>query len=843
MACSGNLNECGGSSDNGLVYYNPTSPFSSASKSVVVYTTTDSHGSIVITSSTSTMIPTTPVSSYTSGSVVVYTTTSGSSTYITSSTSLTTYEPPPPSITSSSVVIYTTTSGSSTYVTSSTSLTTYVPPPSPTTSSSIMIYTTTSGSSTYVTSSTSVTTFASPPSLSTISSVVVYTTASGTSTYVTSSTYRSTYAPLPSGGVTTTVNTFTTTDRSGSTITSTATSTSTSTQTSPNSVPSPLCPYQNGKAYSDSNGIVYDVYCGVDFPGNDLPAVHVNNPYDCMAACDAYVPTQSVKGGAVCVAASYGEGNVGGNCYLKYAIVDVNTNDGGIICFRQVSYTPTAPPNYLPSTTDTYAKTNTQASTFTPPTYNGGGTTSSSPPNNGGGSPSSPTLNNGGESTSSPSANNGGGSSSSPPPYNGGGQTTPITTSTRRPFSVTTSSTSSIPYNPTLAPSPCPTGDGQPYICNSGSVFDIHCGQTYPGNDLPAVHADTFSQCIEACANYIPSANTAGGASCVAASWGAGNVGGNCYLKYKVTTVIYDTGFDSCNFHGYQLPVSSSSTVQQTTTYGGGGGPTTISSTTSISTPPYNSGGGTTSSSTSTTPISVPPYNGGGGSSSTSTTSGPSSIPTLTGEPSCPRDNNTRKYDSLGTLYDTRCGFQIAGDNAQPAHADTFSECLEFCTLLGGCAAVTYLFGNNADNTNANCYPYSTFRAYTLDAGAPNVYSGVPVNGPTPIGASYNSGESLCSYGGNANGGGFTDAFGKNYAIGCDQNVLGGPGGTDLKATALRSLKACLTYCSHYDTCVSVDFAGVGAVQPNAANCYPKRAPVGSAVAAQGTSYAVASVP
>ena len=652
------------------------------------------------------------------------------------------------------------------------------------------------------------------------------------------------YVPPSSGGVTTATSTFTTTDKYGSTITSTATSTSTSTKTSSTSLPSPLCPYENGKAYSDSNGVVYDVYCGVDFPGNDLPAVHVDNPYDCMAACDSYVPTQSVQGGAVCVAASYGEGNVGGNCYLKYAIVDVNTNDGGIVCFRKVTYTPTASPNHLGSTTDTYAKTNTLASTFTPPPYNGGGTTSSPSPSNGGG-----------QSSSLPPYNNGG-SSSSPPPYNGGGQTTSTTTSTRPPFSVTTSSASSTPYNPTLAPSPCPIGDGQSYICNSGSVFDVHCGQNYPGNDLSAVHADTYSQCIEACANYVPSANVAGGALCVAASWGAGNVGGNCYLKYRVTTIVYNAGFESCNRHDYALPISSTSTVQQTTTYGGGGGATTSSttssisvppynggggtassstSTSSISVPPYNGGGGTTSSSTSTSSISIPPYNGGGGTTSTSTSTGSTSVPTLVGEPACPADNNTRKVDSLGILYDTRCGFQIAGDNAQPAHADTFSECLEFCTLLGGCAAVTYLNGNNADNTNANCYPYSTFRAYTLDAGAPNVYSGVPVNGPTPIGASYNSGD-VCAY---AGGQGFTDAFGKNYNIGCDQNVLGGPGGTDLKATALRSLKACLTYCSHYDTCVAVDFAGTGAVQPNAANCYPKRAPVGSAVAAQGTSFAV----
>ena len=718
MGCSGNSAECCGSDTNAIVYHKPTPSNPSTSKSVTVYTTTDSHGSVYTTSSTSIIVTTPPGSS----SVTIYTTTDSSGS------------------------IYTTSS-------------TKAPPASSSISSSVVVYTTTSGSSTYVTSSTSVTT----------------------------------YGPSVSTGVTTLTNTITSTDKYGSTITSTATSKGTTTQTLSSSVPSPLCPFQNGKSYSDTNGVVYTVYCGVDFPGNDLPAVHVDNVYDCMDACDDYVPSQSVHGGAVCVAACYGEGNVGGNCYLKYAITDVNTNAGGIIALRKNSYIPTQPPNYLPSTTNTYPKTDTTAPTFTPP------------PNGGGG---------------------------------GGGQTTPSTSPTSSSLSIISSSSStSTTVNPTLAPSPCPTGDGQPYICKQGSVFDIHCGQNYPGNDLPAVHTDTFSECIEACANYVPSASVVGGARCVAASWGFGNTGGNCYLKYQVTTIVYGVpGFSSCNRHDYALPVTSSTTQQQTTTYSGGGGATTSS------TPGSNGGGGgvTTSSTSTSSSISNPPSNGGGGSTSSSSTSstintGPTPIPTLTRTPVCPNDNNTRYVDSLGVLYDTRCGFQIDGDNAQPAHADTFPKCLEFCDLLGGCAAVTYLDG--APSTQANCYPYSVFRAITRN-GPDGVFSGIPVGGPTPINAQYNSGD-VCV---GSNNGTYTDVFGGQYLTGCNQNILGGPGGTDLKATALRTLKACLTYCTHYNTCVSVDFTGFP-VQGNAGNCYPKFAPVGQVVPSIGTSFAVTYQP
>ena len=884
--CSGNPTECCGSGDNACVYYNPSPPSSSSvSKSIIQYTTTDSQGSVYTMSSTSTIT----TASLPSTSVVTYATTdSQGSVYTTSSTSTQ----------GRSVTVYTTTNSYGSVVTTSSTATL---PPVPSSSTSMTVYTTTNSYGSVVTTS-STTTIPPAPSSSTSSSVIIYTTTSGTSTYVTSSTSVTTKGPSQYTGVTTQTNTYTSTDKHGSTITSTSTSVGTTTVTSSTASASPICPAQNGGTYSDVNGVVYNVYCGVDFPYNDLPAVHTDNVYDCMAACDAYVPNQNVAKGAACIAAVYGEGNPGGNCYLKYTITTVNPNAMRFVGLKKVSYTPTSAPSYVPSTTPTYATSDDHASSYTPPPvstggggYGGGGgsgTTSSPPPYNGGG------------------AGGGSGTASSPPPYNGGGggggsqQTTPTTSSTRLPLTVTTSSRSSASVDASLAPSPCPAGDGQPYICSTGTVYAIHCGVDFQYYDLEAVRTETFSACIEACAAYVPDQNIARGLPCVGSSWGGlRSTGENCYLKYNISEVVYRSNVCSCNRHDYPIPaISSIPQPQQSTTYsaggggftsspagyGGGGGPVSSTSTpagyggggggagttsststtrSSTSTPVgyggggggsgttsstwtpagYGGGGGGATTSSTSTPVG---YGGGGyGGASTSTTSTPagygygggggpatsagasSPIPTLTRTPDCPADNNTRYTDALGITYDVRCGLDLAGNNAQPAHADTWPECLEFCALLGDCAGVTFQ-NPGSPASIANCYPYSSITSYA--PARSGIYNGVPVNGPTPINAAYNSGD-VCQP--NSNGT-YTDAFGKTYITGCDQQVPGGPSGTDLKSTALRTLKACLTYCTHYDTCIGVDFSGYP-VSSNAGNCYPKFSPILPALPAQGTSFAI----
>ncbi len=97
-----------------------------------------------------------------------------------------------------------------------------------------------------------------------------------------------------------------------------------------------LCPKNNNTLYA-TGGQTYEIFCGFDFPGNDLPAVHTETLAACLGACSAYQPNKDVAGGAKCVAASWGEGNPGGNCYMKYKITEVNKNNGGLKAGRNTN--------------------------------------------------------------------------------------------------------------------------------------------------------------------------------------------------------------------------------------------------------------------------------------------------------------------------------------------------------------------------------------------------------------------------------------------------------------------------------------------------------------------------
>ena len=111
----------------------------------------------------------------------------------------------------------------------------------------------------------------------------------------------------------------------------------------------------------------------------------------------------------------------------------------------------------------------------------------------------------------------------------------------------------------TPAPYPCPDLDGSSYIDATGSNYHIQCSTDYSGNDLPAVHTDTFEECLKACDTYVPgsSAEAHSYASCIGVSWGAGNPGGNCYLKYNITTINRnDVGFSSGYYANKTLPGS-----------------------------------------------------------------------------------------------------------------------------------------------------------------------------------------------------------------------------------------------------------------------------------------------
>lgn len=94
-----------------------------------------------------------------------------------------------------------------------------------------------------------------------------------------------------------------------------------------------------------------------------------------------------------------------------------------------------------------------------------------------------------------------------------------------------------------------------------------------------------------------------------------------------------------------------------------------------------------------------------------------------------------------------------------------------------------------------------------------------------------------------------TDRYGVTYTIGCNEVISG----TDLPSSDLRSLNACLLYCSLFSQgCAAVTFTGYppglvpsGAIeapkrQANLANCFPKSStgPVEVIVPQAGASYA-----
>ena len=129
------------------------------------------------------------------------------------------------------------------------------------------------------------------------------------------------------------------------------------------------------------------------------------------------------------------------------------------------------------------------------------------------------------------------------------------------PITIITFYRASLSYaaTSTPAPYPCPDLDGSSYADATGSKYNIQCSTDYPGNDLPAVHTDTFEECLQACDAYVPgsSAEAHNYAPCVGVSWGAGNPSANCYLKYQIPTVkSNDVGLSSGYLANDTLPNS-----------------------------------------------------------------------------------------------------------------------------------------------------------------------------------------------------------------------------------------------------------------------------------------------
>ncbi|MCJ1257133.1 hypothetical protein MMC24_004958 [Lignoscripta atroalba] len=671
----------------------PTSPFPSpapsTSPAVVVYTTTDSLGSTIITSSTS--YP--PTVSPSSTVILITTTDSRGSVITTSTTSIVPVSTPSASTTV--IAITTTNSAGSTIITSTTSTLSASTPGTSTISSGPGIVTA-SGSpypcpvannSLYIDAqfkeydvfcntdfsyndlpAVAVTSFAAcieacsnyVPSASGFGSQSciavtwsVNINPNGANCYLKSSITNIQYgnqlydsaklhsynAPNPSISTESIGSASTAAPAASSSVVGIGSSTSTMSGAVSTSTSYP-CPASIASVYQTSDGNVFVLFCATDFKYYDLPAVTTSSFSGCIAACAAYVPSASVFDGLPCVAVTWiGPNPNGANCYLKYAIQTVEYGNANCDSAKLVSYN--VPPGISVSVLSSTATSSIGPSATTISSY--------------------------------------------------------LATSTG-----TISTTSSaVSGSTSLSASPCPQANGTVYAADiTGTQYNILCEADYQYYDLTSVSTASFSACIQACDYYTPDPAVFGGDSCIAVTWvGENPNGNNCYLKYTIANLVYGRSrYCSAKRVDYTpsgpvvISVVSDPTISSTSF-------TTSSSTTSLSS--------TTLLSTTSVPSASPSVSPSGTTTSTvssSASAAPSSSAT------CPVANGTPYLDSQNQPYNLYCGADFKFSDLSAVPVDSYEACLLACdnyvpliSVFGGqdCIAVTYI-GLNPNG--ANCY-------------------------------------------------------------------------------------------------------------------------------------------
>ncbi|CAF9942655.1 hypothetical protein IMSHALPRED_004348 [Imshaugia aleurites] len=194
--------------------------------------------------------------------------------------------------------------------------------------------------------------------------------------------------------------------------------------------------------------------------------------------------------------------------------------------------------------------------------------------------------------------------------------------------------------------------------------------------------------------------------------------------------------------------------------------------------------------------------------------------------------NNSEYTDYFGYTYDVRCNLDLqSAPTDHDAHADSFEDCLEYCSLLTDCAAVTYEDAPYTLNNLSNCHPKWDFGGYITSASG-GVYSGVNVNGSS---SGDIESQNLCTannyQGASYNGLTYYDDYGIAWIIGCN-NTLVITDSAALSTTVTDTLASCVDYCSIYDSCEMVNWTGPHANGTlDDPNCFPASA-VGTADAA-----------
>ena len=258
-------------------------------------------------------------------------------------------------------------------------------------------------------------------------------------------------------------------------------------------------------------------------------------------------------------------------------------------------------------------------------------------------------------------------------------------TESATPFSgiPTTPTTGGSPSStlPTLPPtdSPCPASLFMLYQSTADVTYELLCDTDFLYNDLPGLSVGSFSACINACDQYVPTAQgDFGDLPCVAVSFVGENPNGdNCYLKSSIDQVVYgDPLAFSAKQALYNPPIGNVavSVIQSTTT--------------TLPVP-------------TTTTIPVP---------ATSTIAPASSFQSLL---PCPFANNTVvSADTSGRSYTVLCSVDFLYDDLPATLAYTFSACIEACDSWvpdaaapynQSCIGVTYI-GYNPNGNGDNCY-------------------------------------------------------------------------------------------------------------------------------------------
>ena len=214
--------------------------------------------------------------------------------------------------------------------------------------------------------------------------------------------------------------------------------------------------------------------------------------------------------------------------------------------------------------------------------------------------------------------------------------------------------------------------------------------------------------------------------------------------------------------------------------------------------------------------------------------------------PSCVRSanyvgNNTKYIGYFGYTYDIRCNLDLQSTPADSeAYSDNFEGCLEYCSLLTGCVAITYHNPPAVPDNTSNCFPKWSFDGY-VSSSIDGLYSAVNVNGPSP---GTIEDQNLCTanntQGASYNGSAYYDDFGTSWTIGCD-GLLAVPGSTALFPTITDTLASCIDYCSIYDTCEVVNWIGPHTNgTTDDPNCFPAswNGTGSAAVSAPGAGYA-----